>query len=99
MLRPILCILLLLGLSAPALASSTYRCNSQLVSLGADSHEVRSKCGEPVSEDELSFKRVINQYGHSHELRVTEWVYGPKGGMYYFLRFEGGNLAKISSSR
>jgi len=99
MLRSVILALLVLSISAPSLASSTFRCNSKLVSVGADSYEVRNKCGEPASADDLGFKRVTNQYGHTHELHITEWVYGPKGGMYYFLRFEGGYLVKISSSR
>lgn len=99
MLRSIVLVMLMLGLSAPSYASSTFRCNSKLVSLGADVYEVRSKCGEPMSEDNLGFKQVTNQYGHTHELRIEEWVHGPKGGMYYFLRFEGAVLVKISSRR
>ena len=91
--------LLMLSLSPESYASSTFRCNSKLVSLGADSYEVRDKCGAPISREDQGVKRVTNQYGHTHELYIEEWVYGPKGGMYHFLRFEGGYLTKISSSR
>lgn len=99
MLRVVILMLLLLGWHAPSYASSTFRCNSTLVSLGASMQEVRNKCGEPVAKESLGFKQVTNQYGHSNQLHVAEWLYGPKGGMYHFLRFEGGDLAKISSSR
>ncbi len=99
MLRSVVFVLLLLGWSAASFASSTFRCNSTLVSLGASMQEVRNKCGEPVAKEDLGFKQVINQYSHSHQVHVAEWLYGPKGGMYYFLRFEGGNLSKISSTR
>lgn len=99
MLRSVICLMLIFSLSQPSYASSTFRCNSKLVSLGADLYEVRSKCGEPMSEVNLGFKQVTNQYGHTHELHIEEWVYGPKGGMYHYLRFEGAALVKISSSR
>ncbi len=91
--------LLLLGFAGSAQASSTFRCNSKLVSLQASTHEVQSKCGAPMEQSHLGYKQLTNEYGHTHEVRIEEWVYGPKGGMYYFLRFEGGYLSKISSSR
>ena len=91
--------LLLLGFAVPAQASSTFRCNSKLVSLQASTHEVQSKCGAPMEQAHLGYKQLTNEYGHTHEVGIEEWVYGPKGGMYYFLRFEGGYLSKISSSR
>lgn len=91
--------LLLLGFAVPAQASSTFRCNSKLVSLQASTHEVQSKCGAPMEQAHLGYKQLTNEYGHTHEVGIEEWVYGPKGGMYYFLRFEGGYLSKISSRR
>ena len=91
--------LLLLGFAVSAQASSTFRCNSKLVSLQASTHEVQSKCGAPMEQSHLGYKQLTNEYGHTHEVGIEEWVYGPKGGMYYFLRFEGGYLSKISSSR
>ena len=91
--------LLLLGFAVPAQASSTFRCNSKLVSMQASTHEVQSKCGAPMEQAHLGYKQLTNEYGHTHEVGIEEWVYGPKGGMYYFLRFEGGYLSKISSSR
>ena len=91
--------LFLLGFAVPAQASSTFRCNSKLVSLQASTHEVQSKCGAPMEQAHLGYKQLTNEYGHTHEVGIEEWVYGPKGGMYYFLRFEGGYLSKISSSR
>ena len=99
MLRSVVGMLLILSLSAPSYASSTFRCNSNLVSLGASMQEVRSKCGEPAAKENLGFKHKTNQYGHTHQVHVAEWLYGPRGGMYYFLRFEGADLAKISSTR
>jgi hypothetical protein len=90
---PLLCLPML------AEASSTYRCGSALVSKSAPSAEVLSKCGEPVSRDFLGYREVVDSYGFRNEVNVEEWVYGPKNGMYHFLRFEGGRLTEIRSKR
>jgi hypothetical protein len=90
---PLLCLPML------AEASSTYRCGSALVSTSAPSAEVLSKCGEPVSRDFLGYREVVDSYGFRNEVNVEEWVYGPKNGMYHFLRFEGGRLTEIRSKR
>lgn len=91
---------LLLGLgSLPAQAGSTLRCGSNLISLGDSEYEVLVKCGQPAEEARLGYREVVNHYGHIMDVRVEEWVYGPRNGMYHYLRFEGGNLVKISSSR
>lgn len=91
--------LFLVSVALPSYASSTFRCNSKLVSLQASTHEVQNKCGAPTDQAHLGYKQLTNEYGHRHEVRIEEWTYGPKGGMYHFLRFEGGYLVKISSSR
>ena len=80
-------------------ASSTYRCNSRLVSLEATTAEVRSKCGEPASSAMVGYKEVVDDYGYRQEVSVEEWVYGPNNGMLHFLRFEGGRLRQIQSQR
>ncbi|UYP31361.1 DUF2845 domain-containing protein [Pseudomonas sp. Z8(2022)] len=90
---PLLCLPML------AEASSTYRCGSALVSKSAPSAEVLSKCGEPVSRDFLGYREVVDSYGFRNEVNVEEWIYGPKNGMYHFLRFEGGRLTEIRSKR
>ncbi|SFP43858.1 Protein of unknown function [Ectopseudomonas composti] len=92
-LLPLLCLPLI------AEASSTYRCGSAMVSTTAPTAEVQSKCGEPSSRDFLGYKEVVDRYGFRNEVSVEEWVYGPKSGMYHFLRFEGGRLTEIRSKR
>jgi len=101
MLRALLLASLLLPgmFSQLALAASTMRCNSQLISLGEKQHSVSSKCGQPAEQSFIGYKEIVNSYRHAHEVQVDEWVYGPRNGMYHFLRFEGGTLVKISSSR
>lgn len=79
-----------------ALAADTLRCGSQLISVGDRSSEVLQKCGEPVSRDLLGYKRSANK---REEFQVEEWVYGPDGGMYQYLRFEANRLVRIDSNR
>ncbi|EJM48849.1 hypothetical protein D3C76_783900 [compost metagenome] len=88
---------LVLALSASqAWAADTLRCGSQLISVGDRSSEVVQKCGEPVSRDLLGYKRSADR---REEFQVEEWTYGPNGGMYQYLRFEGNRLKQITSKR
>lgn len=80
-------------------ASSTLRCDSGLVSLDDTTNEVSSKCGEPLSRDFLGYREVLDEYGFYNEVAVEEWSYGPRNGMYQFLRFQGNRLIKIESKR
>ncbi|NMY50978.1 MULTISPECIES: DUF2845 domain-containing protein [unclassified Pseudomonas] len=82
-----------------AQASSTLRCDSGLVSLDDTTSEVSSKCGEPLSRDFLGYREVLDEYGFYNEVAVEEWSYGPRNGMYQFLRFQGNRLIKIDSKR
>ncbi|MGF6199406.1 DUF2845 domain-containing protein [Pseudomonas laurylsulfatiphila] len=88
---------LVLALSASqAWAADTLRCGSQLISVGDRSSEVVQKCGEPVNRDLLGYKRSADR---REEFQVEEWTYGPNGGMYQYLRFEGNRLKQITSKR
>ncbi|VVO34984.1 hypothetical protein PS712_05323 [Pseudomonas fluorescens] len=82
--------------ASQASAADTLRCGSQLISVGDRSSEVLQKCGEPVSRDPLGYKRSANR---REEFQVEEWTYGPKSGMYQYLRFEGNRLVQITSKR
>jgi hypothetical protein len=93
----IYCLLLVLPLSAQA--SSTLRCNNGLISLDDTTSEVSNKCGEPLSRDFIGYREVLDDYGFRNEVAVEEWAYGPRNGMYQFLRFEGNRLIKIDSKR
>jgi len=82
-----------------AWASTTLRCGSSLVSSGSTINEVMQKCGEPISRDQLGSILKTGIYGERYELQVEEWSYGPRNGMYQFLRFEGGRLVRVDSKR
>lgn len=93
------CLLALLLLAGSAHASSTLRCDSNLISLDDTTSEVRSKCGEPASTAFLGYREKLDDYGYRQEVSVEEWVYGPRNGMYHYLRFEANRLVKIDSKR
>lgn len=80
-------------------AASTLRCGTRLISLDDAASEVEDKCGNPVQRDFLGYKEVLDIYGFVHEVEIEEWTYGPKNGMYYFLRLEGNRVTKIESKR
>ena len=70
-----------------------------MISLDDTVGEVLEKCGEPTSRADLGYREVMDEYRQRTEVRVEEWVYGPRNGMYHFLRFEGNRLRGISSKR
>ena len=96
MIRKVLFSLALTLIAGHASAANTLRCGSQLISVGDRSSEVLQKCGEPVARDPLGYKRSANR---REEFQVEEWTYGPNGGMYQYLRFEGNRLVQITSKR
>lgn len=96
--KQLLCCLLI-ALALGAHASSTLRCNSGLISLQDTTSIVSSKCGEPISREFIGYREVLDDYGFRNEVAVEEWAYGPRNGMYQFLRFEGNRLIKIESKR
>lgn len=96
--KPLLTILLL-GLPLMPLEAATLRCGSALISTDDSGAEVLGKCGEPVSRDFLGYREVVDAYGLRHEVAIEEWTYGPRNGMYHFLRFEGNRLRRIDSKR
>lgn len=92
-----LCLALLLN-SLP-LSAASLRCGSELISTGDHVSEVLDKCGEPASRDTIGYRERVDVLGRFEEVRVDEWVYGPRSGMYYYLRFEGNRLTEIDSRR
>lgn len=95
----ILLLLTLLGVIAAPLQAASLRCGSALISTDDSSAEVLAKCGEPISRDFLGYRERLDAYGFRHEVAVEEWTYGPRHGMYHFLRFEANRLRAIDSKR
>ncbi|MBS7325407.1 MAG: DUF2845 domain-containing protein [Thiopseudomonas sp.] len=100
-LQPLALALLLLTsfIASPVHAASTLRCGSGLVSLGDSRYQVTRICGQPVDRSAAGWREITDIYGNIREVPVEEWMYGPRNGMYHYLRFEGGVLVKIASSR
>nr|WP_254797703.1 DUF2845 domain-containing protein [Pseudomonas aromaticivorans] len=86
-------------LASLPLSAATLRCDRDLVSSGDHTSEVLDKCGQPNSRETIGYRQRGDDWGNYEEVRVEEWVYGPRNGMYYFLRFEGNRLIKIDSDR
>jgi len=83
-------------LASTATHAQTMRCGSELVSVGNRGFEILRKCGEPAYKDVVGYTLGSTQ---RIELRIEEWVYGPKNGMQHILRIEGNRLVSIESSR
>ena len=95
--RKAFCIgVLLVLLVSSAKASSSYRCGSRLVFIGDSSFKVLQNCGEPVQKEVIGYTLTEDQ---KRELKIENWFYGPKNGVYYILEFEGAILVNISSFR
>lgn len=98
---PLLAGLLLsdLALTPLSQAASTLRCQSNLISLQDRTSEVLAKCGEPATKEFLGYREVVDYYGGITLVGIDEWSYGPRNGMYYYLRFEANRLVRIDSKR
>ena len=95
--RSLVCLaLLLIGMP---LYAGTLRCQSQLIGTGDRADEVLQKCGEPTSRDHIGLRERADAFGRFELVPVEEWIYGPRNGMYYYLRFEGNRLVEIDSQR
>ncbi len=79
--------LFIFAAAAAAGPSSSLRCGGDLVDIGDRMFMVQQKCGDPVYINLIDFVDEI----------IEEWVYGPISGYYYFVRFEGGQVAEIES--
>lgn len=86
----------LLSITSSAAMASTFRCGTQLVSLGDRAFQVLRKCGEPLAREPVGY--TLGEFDR-REMLIEEWVYGPRNGMLYFLRFEGGRLTSIDGRR
>ena len=92
--------LILLGLLFTSLSQgASLRCGSSLITSDDHSSEVQSKCGEPATRVFLGYREVIDAYGGTTQVPIEEWSYGPRNGMYYYLRFEANRLTKDESKR
>jgi hypothetical protein len=98
MVRRFRLLLAALILCAPE-AHASMRCKSGIVSGGELIAEVLRKCGDPSSRQAI--EPVVGANGKTpyKSATIEDWVYGPRNGLYQYLRFVDGKLANIRSSR
>ncbi|BBP74771.1 DUF2845 domain-containing protein [Pseudomonas gingeri NCPPB 3146 = LMG 5327] len=78
--------------------ATTLRCEKGLISYGDSTFDVVSKCGQPVAVIDRGYTEV--RHGNRVDgVKVEEWIYTPSGGMKQSLRFQGGQLTDIQSTR
>ena len=92
MFKKLICLLTVLFFVAGSVyASECFRCGNNLIQIGDPKFKVLKECGQPVSAE------VIGYTNKSHGMKIIEFVYGPTGGVYYYLTFTGNKLTKIES--
>lgn len=87
-------LLTIAGINAEA---ATMRCKQDIISEGDLSLDVIRKCGQPASREVFLPARDQNDHVRDGAVAVEIWVYGPRNGMYRYLRFIEGELVKIWS--
>ena len=72
------------------------KCKGVYIKEGDHGTKVVSLCGEPDSKEEVGY--TASRDG-SPLLKIEVWVYGPRDGYYYYLKFIGGKLYNIEVDR
>ena len=105
-------LLLALIFNTNAMADSSLRCNSTIVSLGATSQEVLDKCGRPDLREswETSHNQYVQQfYDYENErfilpklivgpIQMERWTYDFGSNKFIrYLNFQNGELIKIET--
>jgi hypothetical protein len=80
-------------------AQASMRCESGIISGGELIAEVLRKCGNPSSRQIIEPVIGANGKAPYKSATVEDWVYGPRNGLYQYLRFIDGKLASIRSDR
>lgn len=76
-----------------AFARVDFRCGNTFAEEGkTQSAEIFMSCGEPKLKEDMGYK------GKGVGQKLEKWIY-EKGGVYYFLYFEGGILKKVEQQR
>ncbi|MBL4630147.1 MAG: DUF2845 domain-containing protein [Paraglaciecola sp.] len=73
--------------------ADTLRCKNKLVMEGDTAYEVKKKCGNPSSEENMGFVKVGDAY-----FSVTQYIYDFAYGKFLqTLEFRNGKLYRISN--
>jgi hypothetical protein len=87
----------LAGFQSPSYADM--RCGTTLVAEGNSTYEVQTKCGPPTHREVIPAATSQDWPKRNHAATIENWVYGPRNGASYQLKFIDGKLVKIDSSR
>lgn len=85
-------------LSVPT-AQASMRCDRGIISGGELIAEVLRKCGHPDHRQLIEPRVDANGKTPHRSASIEDWVYGPRNGLYQYLRFIDGKLATLRSSR
>ncbi|WP_426119921.1 DUF2845 domain-containing protein [Pseudomonas sp. DSP3-2-2] len=92
------CSLALAMIAGQSSAFADMRCNTGLVSEGDTTSDVERQCGTP-SDRQIIPAVAVSQGQKANAVTVENWVYGPRNGAYYKLKFIDGKLVSIDVSR
>ena len=87
----------LLWLAATASQAATLRCDSGIISEGDGVFDVLKKCGDPTRRDVIDPVVGANGRVPDKSVPVENWVYGPRNGVYRYLKFVDGKLVSITT--
>lgn len=86
-------------ISATSHTEASMRCDNGIISGRETIAEVIRKCGQPDNRDVIQPTVDSNGKTPHQSATIENWIYGPKNGMYQYLRFIDGKLASIRSQR
>ena len=89
--------LLVLSISVPNI-SFAFRCGNDLVQKGNLKYQVSTKCGKPISKENIGHIDKEENGDRITVLKLEEWIY-KKQSSHYRLLFEGSKLVEIETFR
>ena len=92
-------VILLAGSMLGAAAEASMRCGTRLVHLNDTREQVETKCGPADSETSEGPSLRSDGVVQPGAVRIDRWVYGPRNGANYYLRFIDGSLVEIRMER
>ncbi|WP_313026621.1 DUF2845 domain-containing protein [Pseudomonas lopnurensis] len=92
-------VILLAGALFGAAAEASMRCGTRLVHLGDTREQVEAKCGPADSQTSEGPALRSDGVVQPGAVRIDRWIYGPRNGANYHLRFIDGRLVEIRMER
>jgi hypothetical protein len=89
----------LLSACLHSFAYADMRCGTGLVAEGDSTYEVQRKCGTPAHREVFPANPGHNRAKWNHAATIENWIYGPRNGASYQLKFINGKLVAIDLSR